>query len=169
MATTFGWSSALAGGALLILLCSPAGAIDLDVDVSIGGSTGINAGVDASLEGKRGLDANASASIGGGDGVDADLAAGTGGRRGLDANAAYEYSIDEGVSVEGDEILEESPGMFGLGPAQSEEQEQEEEEKSARYLNLGGRMFGLYWTFDINTGQYSSFRVFGVPRSELPD
>ena len=88
MVTGYRLSSALAGGAFLVLLCAPAGAVDLSADVSIGGSHGVNVDVDASLGGKKGVEADASASTGGRSGVDADASATAGGMRGIDANSA---------------------------------------------------------------------------------
>ncbi|MBL9151658.1 MAG: filamentous hemagglutinin N-terminal domain-containing protein [Verrucomicrobiales bacterium] len=90
-----------------------------------------------------------------------DLLAGLFSIFGLDSNEAYEG--DEGIRVEGDEILEESPGMFGLGPAQTESEEEEEEDKSGRYLKFTRSMYGQFWTYNIGTNEYSSYRVFGVP------
>ncbi|MCB1078485.1 MAG: hypothetical protein KDM64_11725, partial [Verrucomicrobiae bacterium] len=86
---------------------------------------------------------------------------------GLDRNAEYENAQMDGIYVEGQEILEESPGMFGLGPAQSDAEEEEEENKSGRYLNYRRTPFGQFWTYDVMTGEYSSLRVFGIPASEL--
>ncbi|MCB1089442.1 MAG: hypothetical protein KDM63_20555, partial [Verrucomicrobiae bacterium] len=86
---------------------------------------------------------------------------------GLDRNAEYENAQMDGIYVEGQEILEESPGMFGLGPAQSDAEEEEEENKSGRYLNYRRIPFGQFWTYDVMTGEYSSLRVFGIPSSEL--
>jgi len=85
---------------------------------------------------------------------------------GLDANTLYEDGKDDGIRVEGDEILKEPAGLFGLGPAQSEAENEEEEEKSGRFLRRS-LMFGQFWTYDIGTGEYSSYRAFGVPRHHL--
>lgn len=82
---------------------------------------------------------------------------------GLDANALYEDSQDDGIRVEGDEILEEPAGLFGLGPAQTEEENEEEEDKSGRFLRRPHTMYGVFWTYDITTGEYSSYRAFGLP------
>lgn len=87
---------------------------------------------------------------------------------GLISNERYAYLLaSEEIRVEGDEILEDEPGLFGLGPAQTEEEAEEEERKSGRFLKRPHLPFGLFWTYDITTGEYSSYRVFGVPASAL--
>ncbi len=86
---------------------------------------------------------------------------------GLIANDSYENAGEETIRVEGDEILEESPGLFGLGPAQSEAERKEEEEKSGAYLRHDGGAYGRFWIYDMNTNEYSSFRVFGLPSTEI--
>lgn len=85
---------------------------------------------------------------------------------GLAENEEYENSQDDNIRVEGDEILEESPGLFGLGPAEDESQEDDEEDKSGRYLNMQNTAFGQFWTYDLSTNEYSSFKVFGIPVSD---
>ncbi|MCB1090461.1 MAG: hypothetical protein KDL87_02950, partial [Verrucomicrobiae bacterium] len=74
---------------------------------------------------------------------------------------------EEDIPVEGDEVLEESPGMFGLGPAQTEEERREEEENAAQYRNLSRANYGQFWTYDLSRQGYSSYTVFGVPYSVL--
>lgn len=85
---------------------------------------------------------------------------------GLDANRQYEASLDDGIYVEGEEILDEPKGLFGLGPAQTEAEEEEEEEKSGRYLRTDNS-FGIYYTYDPSTTEYSSLRQFSLPEDRF--
>ena len=86
---------------------------------------------------------------------------------GLAANEESDAANDDGIRVDGDEILQEPSGLFGLGPAQTEEEQEEEENKSGRYLKMNHTMYGSYWVYDITTGKYSSLREFGVPAVDV--
>ena len=71
------------------------------------------------------------------------------------------------IRVEGDEILEESPGLLGLGPAQSDEEKRKLEENAAQYRDLSQAHYQRFWTYNVSSQGYSSYTVFGVPYSQI--
>ena len=75
------FSKLLASSAVIVALCAPAAALDLNVggsngisaSVDVGTSNGLSADVDASVGGSNGVNASADARIGGSNGISADV------------------------------------------------------------------------------------------------
>ena len=112
----------LAGGAVALLLCFPASALDLGkglgglglggtgvgagkggihagVGVSVGGANGVNAGVGANVGGKSGINAGLGASVGGRNGVTAGLGANVGGKGGISAGLGASVGGKGGINA----------------------------------------------------------------------